>query len=879
MRMEMLFRRGRAAGRLDDELQFHLDQQIAENIAAGMSTDEARHRALREFGNPVALRDQARETWSWNGVEAVLRDLRIGIRTLLRTPGFAVIAIGVMALCIGAATSLFTVVRSVLLRPLPFEDPDKLVMVYEHFRDPSMNAQGFNYNNVAPGDYYDWRAQAHGFEGMAAWRYWQFNMTGEHGELPELVAARGGTWNLFPLMGVRAAFGRTFVESEDSTDGNAVMLTWSIFERRFGGDPSIVDRQIHLDGKPYTVVGVLPKSFTYPDARVQVWIPFRSGLTAEELSYHDHHWSQVVARLKPDVSLASALSQVEAVQYQEHLQNLHNPVAEEVASRTLPDALAQNVKKPLVILLCAVGCLLLIGCLNVANLLVARSATRQREIAIRSALGGRRVTLVREQMVESLLVAIAGGLAGVLLSLAATKWLVGAWTELPSAQGIHADATVLAFACALVFAAAVLAGLLPAISSTGKGAIAALQASSRSGAGSQSRTAMRKTLLTVEIAATVVLLVAAGLLLKSFWRLRTTDVGCVTDKVLTMSYSLPTKKYDSPEKVNAFNETLLERVRNMPGVRAAALGSVLPGAGNGGDDDFTIREHPPIPTGTALPAALYRRADPGYFSALQISLLSGRFFTSGDRAGRPETIIISRQLERQYFPGENPLGKHMHVGAMGNNDYEVVGVVGDTLHQVGQTVVPTMYFPVLDGESDRALTLAVRTASDPLALAVPVQRQIATLDPELPVSNVLTMQQIIERSLGNASLSAGLVLAFAVLSLLLASVGLYGVLSYMTTQRTGEIGVRMALGAQRDQVLRLMLGDGLRPALYGLILGLAASAGAVRLIASMLYGTRALDPAIYVAVAATLLAVAAVACVVPAWRASRIDPMQALRTE
>jgi predicted permease len=657
-----------------------------------------------------------------------------------------------------------------------------------------------------------------------------------------------------------------------------VLLTWSIFERRFGGDASIVGKQIHLDGKPYTVVGVLPKSFTYPDAKVQVWVPFRSGMTPENLQYHDHHWSWVVARLKPDVSLASALAQVSALQYQEHLQDLHNPVAEDVASRTISEALAKDVKKPLVILLGAVGCLLLIGCLNVANLLVARSATRQREIAIRSALGARRGTLVREQMVESLLISIAGGVAGVLLSQVATKYLAGAWADLPSARGIYADGTVLGFACALVFAAGLLAGLVPAISSTGRGAIAALQASARS-AGSQSRTAARKTLLMVEIAVTVVLLVSAGLLLKSFWRLRTTDAGCVTDNVLTMSYSLPDKQYDSPEKVNTFNETLLQRVRSMPGVRAAALGTVLPGAGHGGDDSFIIPEHPAIAAGATLPAAEFRRADPGYFAALQIPLLSGRYFTSEDRAGRPRTVIISRQLARQYFPGEDPLGKHLHVGAVSADDFEIVGVVADTLYQVGLPVAPTMYFPLLEGDTTMALTLAVRTASDPLALSVPIQKQIAAIDPELPVSDVFTMQQIIERSLGNASLSAGLVLAFALLSLVLASVGLYGVLSYLTTQRTGEIGVRMALGAKREQVLRLMLGDGLRPAFYGLVLGLMASAGGVRLIESMLYGTRPLDPAVFAVVAATLLTVAAAACVVPAWKASRIDPMQALRNE
>jgi predicted permease len=864
---------------LERELQSDLELEEEEQRERGLPPEEARHAALRAFGNPTLIREHTRAVWSWNRLETLVRDLRISVRTLFRSPGFSLIAVLVMALCIGATTSLFTVVRSVLLRPLPFRDPQRLVMIYEHFRDPSMNAQQFNYNPVAPADYYDWRSQTHGFEDMAAWRWWQFTVTGEHGELPELVSAGGGSWNLFPLLGVPAVIGRTFTESEDRPDGNAVMLTWNLFERRFGGDPSIVGRQIHLDGKPYTVVGVLPKWFTYPDAKMQVWVPYASGLPPGILQHHDFHFSRVVARLKPDVSLASALSQVGAVQYGLHSQNLNAPVAEDAASRTLIQDLAQNVKKPLIILLCAVACMLLIGCLNVANLMVARSAARQKEIAIRSALGAQRVTLIRGQLMESLLVSIAGGVTGVLLSLVATKWLVSTWRDLPSAQGIHADGTVLAFGCALVIAAGLLAGLLPSILSTGKGAIAALQASSRSAAGSRSRTALRKTLLTVEIATTVVLLIAAGLLLKSFWRLRTTDVGCVADNVLTMGYSLPAKKYDSPGKVNAFNETLLERVRALPGVHAAALGSVVPGAGASEDDAFTIQEHPPIAPGTALPDALYRLADPGYFSALQIPLLSGRFFTGDDRAGRPKTVIISRQLAKQYFPGENPLGKHLNMAAEENGDFQIVGVVADTLYQVGQPIKAAMYFPVLNGERVMGLSLAVRAVSDPLALSVPIQKQIAELDPELPVSDVLTMQQIIARSLGNASLSASLVLAFAVLSLLLASVGLYGVLSYLTTQRTGEIGVRLALGAQRGQVVRLMVGDGLRPAVYGLVLGLAVSTGAVRLIQSMLYGTRPLDPAIFAAVAATLLVVAALACLVPAWRASRIDPMQALRTE
>ncbi|HEX4030313.1 MAG TPA: ABC transporter permease [Terracidiphilus sp.] len=860
------------------ELESDLELEREEQRERGLSMEDARFAAQRAFGNATVIREQTRAVWSWNGAETLLRDLRISVRTLLRSPGFSIMAVLVMALCIGATTSLFTVMRSVMLRPLPFKDPDKLVMLYEHFRDPAMNAQGFNYNSVAPGDYYDWRAQTHGFEDMAVWRWWQFNLTGEHGELPELVNARGGSWNLFPLLGVKAAIGRTFTANEDRPDGTSVLLTWGLFERRFGGSASIVGRQIHLDGKPYTVVGVLPKWFTYPDAKVQLWVPYASGMPPAFLGYHDHHSSSVVARLRPDVSLASALSQVEAVQYRLHMKYLNNPVAEDVAPRTLIQDLAKDVKKPLIILLCAVACMLLIGCLNVANLMVARSAARQKEIAIRSALGAQRAALIRAQLMESLLVSIAGGVAGVLFSLAATQWLVSTWKGLPSAQSIHVDGVVVMFACGLVFAAALLAGLLPAISSTGKGAIAALQASARSGAGSKARTTLRKTLLTVEIAATVVLLISAGLLLKSFWKLRTTDVGCVTDNVLTMGYNLPEGKYDTPDKANAFNEALLEKVRSMPGVRAAGLGFLIPGAGPMGDDDFTIPEHPPIAPGTPLPVALYGTADPGFFSALQIPLVAGRFFTSADRAGRPATVIVSQRLAQQYFPGENPLGKHLHIWALGDAHYEIVGVVADTLYQVGKPAEATVYLPVLRGDHG-GMTLVVRTASDPLAFSVPVQKLIAGLDPELPVRDVLTMQQVIERSLGNASLSASLVLAFAVLSLILASVGLYGVLSYLMTQRTGEIGIRMALGAQREQVVRMMLGDGLRPVLYGLVLGLAVSVEAVHLIQSMLYSTRLLDPAVYAGVAVTLFAMAALASLIPAWKASRIDPMQALRME
>ena len=884
MSWSRFLRRKRSDADLQDEIEVFLAEETADNEARGMSHDEALRQARLKLGNPQKVRESL---WAQNSPQPLTRigrDVKYALRTLSRTPGFSIIAVSVIALCIGAATTLFTIVRSVLLRPLPFRDPDRLVIVHEHFRGAWANTPGeFNYNPVAPADFYDWRAKTHGFDDMAIMRYAGYNLTGDRGELPESVRAAAGSWNLFQLLGVQPALGRPFTDSEDQRGNTVVMLSWSVFQRRFAGDATIVGRQIHLDGKPYTVVGVLPSWFTYPDAGIQLWVPYKADATPELLQHHDWHQSQVVARLRPDVSLASALAQVGAVQYQLHLAYPHDPVAEDVAPRSLNEDLAGNVKKPLNVMMSAVGCLLLIGCLNVANLLVARSASRQKEVAIRSALGAPRAILIRDQLTESMLICAAGGLGGILLSVVAAQWLAQAWKDLPTAQSIHLDGAVIAFACLLMCAAALVAGLLPALSTTGKAMMKALQTSARTGASSVSRTALRKSLLTAEIGITVVLLVAAGLLLMSFLRLRSADVGCVTDNMLTLQYSLPDKKYDTPEKVNAFNEALLERVRAIPGVRAAALGNTVPAAGYWGDFVFTVKEYPPLKAGDDLPDALMRWADPGYFSALGIPLQSGRFFTNDERGARSYKVIVSRELVRQYFPGDNPIGKHLHVpahfhqGAPNDVDYEVVGVVGDTLYQVGKQTKSAIYFPILEGMN--VLTLAVHTVSDPLQFSVAVQKQIGSLDPQLPVSDVLTMDQVIGKSLVNASLSATLVLAFAILSLLLASVGLYGVLSYLATQRTTELGIRMALGAQRDHLLQLVLVDGLRPALFGLGLGLVASFAATRIFQSMLFGTKPLDPVVLSAVIATLLAVAVLACLAPAWRASRLDPMQALRTE
>jgi predicted permease len=614
---------------------------------------------------------------------------------------------------------------------------------------------------------------------------------------------------------------------------------------------------------------------------VQLWVPYASTFTSESIQENDNHGSSVIARLRPDVSERAALSEVSALQYRIHMEHRNSPVTEEALTQPMIEDVVGDVKTPLLTMMAAVGCMLLIGCLNVSNLLVARSAARQKEMAIRGALGAGRLALVREQMMETVLLCAAGGVLGMLLALAGTRWLATHWHGLPRTEMIHVDGSVVLFSVGVVCVAAVLAGLLPALSATNKSVLGALQESSRAMSGGVSRAWLRKTLLTAEIALTVVLLLAAGLLLKSFVQLRTTDLGCAAENVLTLGYSLPKNGYSRPEQQVAFTESLLERVRRVPGVRAVGLGTVAPGAGWGGDRVFIVPGHP-FADVQHQPDALQRLVDPGYFDALQIPLITGRVFDSHDRLEQSNKVIISKELVKRYFGDENPLQKYIVMGTDVTNKrqtYEVVGVVGDTLYRVGKPVKATVYFPVLGGEPGHRMTLAVRTDGDPSRLAIPVQKELAALDPQLPVVDVLTIPQIVGESTVNQSFTASLVLAFAVLSLLLAGVGLYGVLSYLVTQRVTEIGIRIALGAQRSQVLGLILRDGMRPVIIGLVIGVAGGAAVGSLIRSLLYGTKALDPVVFAGMILTLLMVAALASAAPAWRASSVDPMQALRTE
>jgi predicted permease len=811
--------------------------------------------------------------------DSLIRDFRCGIRTLARTPGFSLVAIVVMALGIGASAALFTVVHSVLIKPLPLPDVDRLVAIYE--ADTKLK---FNNNVVAGGTFQSWEQENRTFQHIAISTETDGNFSSNDGQLPERIHAVASSWTALLLLGVQPAYGRLFMPDDDKYGANeTTILTWGFWKRRFGGNPSIVGRTILLDSKPYTVVGILPAWFTYPNPRVQLWVPVYPEVPPQVMASHDSHNFTIIGKLKPGVSVAAAQADLSNISAQARKQLPEGPVFDAANTRPLLDAETYKVKTLLYALFAATGCLLLIACLNIANLLVARSASRRKEAAIRTALGGSRVRLLQERVSESILLSLAGGLLGLLFAQLALQWLLHQRTDLPRFESIHLDFTVVLFSIGLAALCGIASGLAPALVEDEEQVLRTLQESSRSVSGSRGSVALRRALLSIEVALTVVLLVGAGLFLRSFQHLRAVDIGVPTASVLHVSVNLPDAAYKEGAKKLAFIEQLLERVRALPGVRGAGISTCLPGQGHCSDDAFTIPEIPPPPKGQFWDASV-RFVDPGYFNAIQMPLLRGRDFSSEERLTRRQYVIVSQSFVRQFLPNTDPIGKHVvdpNNGELNEKpapSSEIIGVVSDVREYVNRDPRPTVYYPLYGGLRGD-LELAVRTASDPLSLALPVQRVVAQLDPALPVADVLSLDQIIGKDTAAASFDALLLLVFAMLSLILAAVGLFGVLSYIVSQRTGEIGIRIALGAQREHVLRLMLADGLRPAIIGLVLGLAASAAVTRLIRSLLYGTQPLDPIVFVIVTIALLAVAAVACLVPAWRASRLDPVEALRTE
>ena len=878
MSWRRFFRRARTDAELQEEMSAHLAAEIEENQARGWSEEEARHAALLKFGN----RQQLRETvWKQNTVawlDSMGRDLRYGGRALRRSPGFALVSILVIALGIGVNAALFTVVRGVLLKPLPFQDPQQLMRLYED----TFNHR-FSHNQSAGGIFAEWQKQSHSFTGMAISGNAEYNLSGTQGQLPEVIPAASFSSNMLPLLGVQPALGRNFTAAEDQPSANGtVILSWGLWKRRYGGDPSILNRTILLDSRPYTVIGVTPSWFAYPDSRVALWTPVYHESSPARAQAIDNHNFRAVGRLKPGVSMTQAVAELSLITRRIHDAHRDDPFVSEGANgRSLLEAIVGETRTPLNILLGVTGCVLLIACLNIANLMVARSVVRRRELAIRTVLGGSRAELLRQHLMESLLLSIAGGALGLLLAAGLVQWFVDLRKDVPRLEAIHIDGAVLAFCAGLIVLSALFTGLVSAFSRRGDAALSALQESSRSYSGGNARTRLRRVLLALEVGLTVVLLVGAGLLLKSYARLRSSDIGCLTDNVLTMEFALPAARYDFAGSVH-FYQNLLSRVRSYPGMRAAGLASVVPGGGYAGDNGFTIQGRPPLTQGKGQ-LALTRWVDPGYFAAIGIPFENGHTFDDNQQLVPASETIISKELARRYFPGQDPVGETLL--ASGGRPYRIVGVVGDTLDEIGEPVKPMTYYPLYSLMSknpkdfEAGATLVLRSQQDVTRFALPVQKIFQQIDKDLPVSNTLTMDQLIGTRTIDASFNATLVLIFALVSLLLAAVGLFGVISYVTAQRTMEIGVRIALGAQRNQVLSLILFDGLRPALIGLALGLGASAGVTRLIQSMLYKTQPGDPEIFGLVALTLVVVAGAACVIPAWRAAQLDPVASLRME
>jgi predicted permease len=864
---------------LAQEIDLYLAEEIDENIARGMSPDEARRRAFLKFGSPQQVRENVWQQNSVTLVDSALRDLKYAARTLSRSPGFTLIAIIVMALGIGANIALFTVVRCVLMSPLPYHDPSQLVSLFEHSRDQK---EVNPYAPVDAGSFAIWQSSSAGAVKLAMVSPWQqYNVSADGGKLPEKIDAAWCSWNFFPTLGIAPAIGRAFTADDDRPGAEAaVILSAGFWKRRYSGDPAIVGRKIWLDAKPYTVIGVMPSSFVYSSSfggnTVQVWTTAGHEAPPWLMATFADHEFLVVGRLLPGTTLAGLVSQLDAAQRQIKADHIAPGVHDGVSGRTMLDDSVEGYKTSLYALLAATGCLLLIACLNVASLLVARTAARSKELAIRAALGGGRMRLLAERLTESFLLTAAGGALGLLLAWGALAWLVRTRDTMNRVEAIHIDGAVVIATLGLILLCALFSGLIAAAGRDGKQILASLQESSRAQRTGGPRAGLRKVLLVLEVGLTVVLLVGAGLLLRSYERLRNAGLGVPENNVLTMHVSLPEARYKEPFEQVAFLERLIERVRALPGVQAAGLVTAAPGQGWGGDDIVSVVEHPSLPKGEGFDLMM-RGAEPGYFAAIQIPLVRGRIFTSGERLKRAHVAVISQSAAQLCFPGEDPIGRHINDSSAGEV-YEVVGVVGDARWSISQPVHPTLYKPIY-GNGYSVGTIVIRAAQNVETLALPVQKLIGGMDPDLPVSNVMTLRETIGKSTIDSQFDSILVLAFAMIALLLAAVGLYGVLAYLVTLRTGEIGIRIALGAQRQQVLWLMLLDGLRPALLGLILGLGAGAAVVHLIRSMLYATQPLDPAVFISVAATLLLVAALACLVPALRASTLDPVQALKTK
>ena len=883
-RLRGMLRRERLDHDLDEELRSHIEMRAADNLAAGMSPANARYEAQKRFGNTALLKEDTRNADIVGWMDVAARDFRYALRMLQRSPGFTAVAVLTLALGIGANTAIFSVINSVLLRPLPYHDPGSLVMVWE------TNSQHPKpHNTVSPPNFLDWQSRNKSFSDIAYIADVRNNLTG-NGD-PEEVVVQAVSANFFSVLGVNPLLGPGFTpENGQAGHDNVVILSYGLWKDRFTGDPAIVGKSILLNGKPQTVVGVAPQNFNWfikdgslTGAKPRLWSPF-----VFPQSFRDHkqigRFLTVAARLKPGVTAAQAQTEMTAIAAQ--LEHEYPGFDGHWGVNVVPlrQQISGELRPALLILFGAVAFVLLIACANVSSLLLARAASREREMAIRTAIGASRWRIARQLLMESLLLAVIGGGIGVALTVLGTNALLAAspqnLLDLPS---VSIDLRLMAFAAAATLLAGLLFGFLPSYVSAHSQISQTLREGGRGSSTGKRRRFARSAFVVAQLSLALVLLAGSGLLIRSFIRLIGVHPGFDTAHLLTFKVSLPQSKYGTDKLCMAFFQQLLARVGAVPGVRSVTMENYPPLTGLGAATGVHLLSQPQLAL-MDLPVANVRVVGPEYFSTMSIPLRAGRLFSEQELAEEKHVAIINQAFADKYLNGVNPLGQKAVIymkslQESGNHPSEIIGVVGD-VRQMGLDVAaePNVYWPMPELVYS-GMTILVRTSGDPLSAVSAIHTELQQLDREQPMASVATMEQLLADSLSRARFTMLLLGIFAAVALLLAAVGVYGLIAYSVTQRTQELGIRIALGAQRRDVLRLILRHGTRLTLLGLALGIAAALAITRLLASLLFGISATDPLTFAGVAALLAFVALLACFIPARRATRVDPIVALRYE
>jgi len=765
-------------------------------------------------------------------------------------------------------------VNTVLLRPLPYKDPERLVMVWE-----DASKVGYPRDTPAAANYVDWRDQSQVFEGMAAISENSFNLTGS-GD-PERLEGRRVSANLFPLLGVEPQIGRVFTAAEDQPGAQrVVLLSYALWQRRFGGEPGVVGQSLTLNGESYVVVGVMPARFQFPSKDAQVWVPI--AFTQQEAANRGRHYLEVLARVKPGVSLTQAQSEMSTIAARLQQQYPQQNADLGAVVQPLQEHLVGDIKPALLILLGAVGLVLLIACANVANLLLARAAVRQKEIAVRVALGARRWRLIRQFLTESVLLSTLGGMVGLAIAYGGLVLLKAFIPEnISQAREISMDLKVLGFTFLVSVLTGLIFGLAPAIQAVRFNQIETLKEGGRDAATGGAGKRLRGVLVTAEVAISLVLLIGAGLLINSFLRLRNVDPGFRPDNLLTMKIVLPEPKYEEFERRTAFYTDLIQRVQSLAGVRSAAVTTNLPLYRQGNSIGISIEGQPAPPPGQER-IIVTRIISAGYFDTMGIPLLRGRPLTDQDTETTPNAVVISETMARRYWPGEDVIGKRIAPGRVRSPEdwIQIVGVAKDVRQfELTAEPRPQMYLSYRQAGFFEPRDLVVKTDVDPASLAATVRKAVWDIDKDQPVSNIQTMEEIFADSIARQRFSMLLLAIFAAVALVLAGVGIYGVMSYSVAQRTREIGIRMALGAQTSAVLKLAVGYGMRLVLAGIVIGLIAAIALTRVMATLLFGVTATDPTTFTLISLLLVAVAVIASYIPARRATRVNPIIALRYE